>query len=268
MKRRPELRGLSEDHHLALALARRCEVAAKSGDPADLEREWEEATRSFATLLEPHFRVEEHLLLPALQQIGETGMAERIGSEHVELRRAICGSPRDAARLHAFAELLGRHVRYEEREVFERTQAHLPPDMLARIEAACEGETARCHELAFDVRRHLDAQETIASLPEHAAQRFREVFRHGTLQVEIYAPRGRDEQTPHTRDEVYVVIRGRGIYASDAGRTPFGPGDFLFAPAGVAHRFEDFSDDLAVWVVFYGPEGGESQVSGSRCIRD
>jgi hypothetical protein len=28
-------------------------------------------------------------------------------------------------------------------------------------------------------------------------------------------------------------------------------------PAGVVHRFEDFSDDLAVWVVFYGPEGGE-----------
>ncbi len=28
-------------------------------------------------------------------------------------------------------------------------------------------------------------------------------------------------------------------------------------PAGVVHRFEEFTDDLAVWVVFYGPEGGE-----------
>jgi hypothetical protein len=31
----------------------------------------------------------------------------------------------------------------------------------------------------------------------------------------------------------------------------------LFVPAGVVHRFEDFSDDLAIWVMFYGPEGGE-----------
>jgi hypothetical protein len=31
----------------------------------------------------------------------------------------------------------------------------------------------------------------------------------------------------------------------------------LFVPADVEHRFEEFSDDLALWVVFYGPEGGE-----------
>jgi hypothetical protein len=28
-------------------------------------------------------------------------------------------------------------------------------------------------------------------------------------------------------------------------------------PAGVVHRFEEFTEDLVVWVVFYGPEGGE-----------
>jgi hypothetical protein len=27
--------------------------------------------------------------------------------------------------------------------------------------------------------------------------------------------------------------------------------------AGTEHRFEDFTEDLAVWVVFYGPDGGE-----------
>ena len=36
-----------------------------------------------------------------------------------------------------------------------------------------------------------------------------------------------------------------------------GPGDLLFVPARVPHRFDNFTDDLVVWVIFYGPEGGE-----------
>ena len=32
-------------------------------------------------------------------------------------------------------------------------------------------------------------------------------------------------------------------------------GSVLFVPAGQGHRFEDFSPDFAVWVMFYGPEG-------------
>jgi len=55
-----------------------------------------------------------------------------------------------------------------------------------------------------------------------------------------------------------VVARGRGQFLNGGVRHPFGPGDVLFVPAGVVHRFEDFSDDLAVWVFFYGPEGGEA----------
>jgi len=37
-------------------------------------------------------------------------------------------------------------------------------------------------------------------------------------------------------------------------RSSFGPGDMLFVPAGMEHWFENFTDDLAVWVVFHGPE--------------
>jgi mannose-6-phosphate isomerase-like protein (cupin superfamily) len=84
-----------------------------------------------------------------------------------------------------------------------------------------------------------------------------ELFRHGTLQVKLYAPRGVDDQTPHSRDEAYLVMRGEGEFVSDAGRQRFAAGDFIFAPAGAPHRFENFSDDFAVWVFFYGPEGGE-----------
>lgn len=83
------------------------------------------------------------------------------------------------------------------------------------------------------------------------------LFEHGSLVVKLYAPRGHDSQTPHSRDEVYVVARGTGEFVRDGVRQAFGPNDFLFAAAGVEHRFENFSDDFAVWVMFYGPKGGE-----------
>jgi mannose-6-phosphate isomerase-like protein (cupin superfamily) len=103
----------------------------------------------------------------------------------------------------------------------------------------------------------LTVPEALARLPGLAGERYVELFQHGTLSVELYAPRGSDPQTPHTRDEVYVVVQGNGQFRNGNTRHPFGPGDLLFVPAGVVHRFEDFTDDLALWVIFYGPEGGE-----------
>jgi mannose-6-phosphate isomerase-like protein (cupin superfamily) len=89
------------------------------------------------------------------------------------------------------------------------------------------------------------------------------LMRHGTMTLRWYAPRGRDPQTPHDQDEIYVVVSGRGTFAlgRDEGaleRAAFGPGDAIFAPAGWVHRFEDFTDDFATWVIFWGPPGGEA----------
>jgi mannose-6-phosphate isomerase-like protein (cupin superfamily) len=44
---------------------------------------------------------------------------------------------------------------------------------------------------------------------------------------------------------------------SETARNAFRTGDLLFVPAGVIHRFEEFTDDFCTWVMFYGPEGGE-----------
>lgn len=87
---------------------------------------------------------------------------------------------------------------------------------------------------------------------------FLNLFEHGTLSVELYKPEQVDLQQPHTRDEVYIVVSGTGEFLNDGARTDFGPGDFLFVPAGVVHRFENFTEDFATWVLFYGPEGGEA----------
>ena len=106
--------------------------------------------------------------------------------------------------------------------------------------------------------KRIGLEESLGRLPGPNGVRFAELFAHGTLSVEVYAPRGSDPQRPHAKDEVYVVARGSGTFVCGEERLRFGPLDVLFVPARVAHRFEDFTDDLAVWVFFYGPDGGES----------
>ena len=88
---------------------------------------------------------------------------------------------------------------------------------------------------------------------------FLTLFNHGTLEVEIYKPDQTDKQTPHTRDEVYIVVSGTGEFFNDGQTTQFNPGDFLFVKAGKEHRFLNFTDDFSTWVIFYGPEGGENE---------
>ncbi len=99
--------------------------------------------------------------------------------------------------------------------------------------------------------------EGLRRLPGPQGERFARVLAHGTLEVEVYAPRGNDPQKPHDRDEVYVVVAGTGTFARGGARTPFGPGDVLFVAAFEEHRFEGFGDDFVTWVLFYGPRGGE-----------
>ena len=83
------------------------------------------------------------------------------------------------------------------------------------------------------------------------------LLERGTLELGFYKPDGIDPQQPHTQDEIYIVQSGSGFFVLDGNRQPFETGEALFVPAGVIHRFEDFTDDFAAWVVFYGPEGGE-----------
>ena len=99
--------------------------------------------------------------------------------------------------------------------------------------------------------------QALERVPTLGGERFAAVFRHGTLEIEIYAPRGPDPQLPHARDEAYVVASGRAVFWDGKSRHPVEPGSFLFVAAGRPHRFEEPSDDFATWVLFYGPEGGE-----------
>ncbi len=83
------------------------------------------------------------------------------------------------------------------------------------------------------------------------------VFTNGSMRLLVYAPRGEDLQEPHDQDEIYIIQTGTGWFVNGDDRHEFEPGDALFVHAGVEHRFEDFTNDLSMWVVFWGPDGGE-----------
>lgn len=114
---------------------------------------------------------------------------------------------------------------------------------------------------ARDRSMHVSLAEALVKGPPPAGNLAVPIFTHGTLEVELYSPKGHDPQQPHTRDEVYVIARGRGVFFDGARRYPVEAGAFLFVAAGQPHRFEDFSTDFAVWVLFYGPQGGEMPVA-------
>jgi mannose-6-phosphate isomerase-like protein (cupin superfamily) len=99
--------------------------------------------------------------------------------------------------------------------------------------------------------------EAQAGIPYSANRRSVRVLQRGTLDVVLGTPARPDDQTPHEQDEVYIVVRGRGVLFHDGKRDPFEAGDFLFVTVGTEHWFEDFSDELLVWRVFYGAKGGE-----------
>lgn len=98
----------------------------------------------------------------------------------------------------------------------------------------------------------------LARLPLPATERwpdgvrFVEAFAHAGLELELYAPRGIDQQGPHSRDEIYFVIAGSATLEIEGVEHACAIGDALFVPARVPHHFVDISDDFATWVIFWG----------------
>ena len=87
---------------------------------------------------------------------------------------------------------------------------------------------------------------------------FTVVMKHGTMSIEYFAPVRVDTQTSHKQDEIYVIIKGDGEFFRDGEKVACKKRDILFVPAGMQHRFENFSANFATWVIFYGPDGGEN----------
>lgn len=110
---------------------------------------------------------------------------------------------------------------------------------------------------------HIELKPALSLLPLPATASWPEgvwdktMFEHGTMSVLVFAPRGRDYQTNHKQDELYIVVKGSGVFTIEDVHYRFTEGDVLFVPAEKRHRFAEFSEDLVTWAIFWGPPGGE-----------
>jgi len=84
--------------------------------------------------------------------------------------------------------------------------------------------------------------------------KFVEVMEDGKMTVEYYAPKLADEQQPHNKDELYIIASGSSGFYRNGEMIECKQGDVIFVPAHMEHRFINFSDDFATWVIFYGDE--------------
>ncbi|MDZ7700669.1 MAG: cupin domain-containing protein [Halobacteriales archaeon] len=89
------------------------------------------------------------------------------------------------------------------------------------------------------------------------ATRWAELLRADALSVGRYVVEagGPDEQDPHTEDEIYYVLSGRGDVRIGDERHPVEPGDVVYVDRGVDHAFVDVEERLDLLVVFAPPEG-------------
>jgi mannose-6-phosphate isomerase-like protein (cupin superfamily) len=62
-----------------------------------------------------------------------------------------------------------------------------------------------------------------------------------------------DRQQPHDRDEIYIVLSGRGTLEVERDAVELGEGDAAFVKAGDNHRFTGY-EGLSVLVIFAGEE--------------
>jgi hemerythrin-like domain-containing protein len=135
VKRDPGLATLSREHHQALVMA---QLLRRT--PAETVAV---ATATFVDFWinygQPHFRLEEEILLPAYAAHGDPydPLVARALCEHVELRRladaAAHGPPGKVEPLRRLGDLLARHVHFEERELFAMIEHAMPEDALRAL---------------------------------------------------------------------------------------------------------------------------------------
>ena len=133
-KRHSSLIPLTHDHHHTLAQARRLKEAIIAGDPTVVRRTADDFVNFYLGRARHHFHEEEELFFAPLVDNEVVGpLVARAVADHLRihaqlrlLRRQISGGEVNAGLLAAIADLLEKHVRFEEQELFPLIEAAIP----------------------------------------------------------------------------------------------------------------------------------------------
>lgn len=98
----------------------------------------------------------------------------------------------------------------------------------------------------------ISLSDAVQKLNEEKDKEFVGLAHFADLEIEYYQPDVIDKQNPHLKDEIYVIANGTSEFYVNQRTVSVAKGDLLFVKAGDEHRFVNFSEDFATWVIFYG----------------
>lgn len=133
IRRHPALVSYSREHHTGLQLVWKIRTGHKKAVQA--ERIASYVVWAFENDLAAHFSDEEQYLAPYLES--NHPFSTRLFQEHAILKEMVekmKGDPNAAALQSLFANTLEKHIRFEERELFNFLQENLSVDALKKIE--------------------------------------------------------------------------------------------------------------------------------------
>ncbi|OGP28063.1 MAG: hypothetical protein A2038_03185 [Deltaproteobacteria bacterium GWA2_57_13] len=145
--RHPSLIRLSHDHHHGLALALRCRKQAlgqlKPTGAQGLKQRAEEVRNFVGVNLRPHFQAEEELVFPHMRDLVSESqpLIEELLKEHEWIRDGadrLQESSSLAKLLFDLGDLLERHIRREERELFPLFESRVTPAEAEKLKVEIE----------------------------------------------------------------------------------------------------------------------------------
>ena len=97
-----------------------------------------------------------------------------------------------------------------------------------------------------------------------SGERYYEFFSADTMSLGLYALSAgeADPQQPHTEDEIYYVVGGKGRIMVEDEDAEVEAGDVVFVRAGETHRFYAIERTLTLLVVFAPPRQSRAGVNG------
>src|SRR5262245_61641594 len=116
IKRCPALQPLSREHHEGLLFVWKIRQGLKNG--TDTERLADFVRWYWRNHIRPHFFQEEKILMPLLPG---NPLVIKMKDEHDQIRELVIDIDKNPARhdLQRIADLVDRHIRFEERELFQ-----------------------------------------------------------------------------------------------------------------------------------------------------